>query len=340
MSYETIELERIERSCPACEDYARKHSVSPPKIAILACEGSCAKGEVARQAANLVAHRLASDSTVRICLGGAFTKDTGQRDLVRRTDKVIAIEGCFIDCASRMMKGVIPDLQPTVVRADRLYDAKLPFGVDEVPHEMLVIYASEVAKKVIHEHVNRSSSSPCACGTAGARTTKPARAADGGVQSTSCCGSTGGSCSQPAEGHGSSACGAPQHVLKATWDGQTSFTSRNADGLEVTMGHSGKTITAVEGLMAALGSCAGMSTIGKLKERGLTPEAVDARVEGQRRATAPTSFESLHVILTLRGDLKDEVVAKCVDEAMTLVCPIATTLNRAVKLTWEYRLSR
>jgi hypothetical protein len=38
------------------------------------CEG--AKGEVARLAANLIAHRLAPENTVRICLGGVFTKDT------------------------------------------------------------------------------------------------------------------------------------------------------------------------------------------------------------------------------------------------------------------------
>ena len=66
------------------------------------------RGEVARRAANMVAHRLARDETVRICLGGAFTKDTGQRNLVRRAEKVIAIEGCFLACSSRMMKGVLP----------------------------------------------------------------------------------------------------------------------------------------------------------------------------------------------------------------------------------------
>lgn len=39
------------------------------------------RGEVARQAANMLCHTLAPEKTVRICLGGAFTKDTGQRNL-------------------------------------------------------------------------------------------------------------------------------------------------------------------------------------------------------------------------------------------------------------------
>lgn len=342
ISYETINLEKIERSCPACEDYARKHSVSPAKIAIMACEGSCAKGEVARQAANLVAHRLASDSTVRICLGGAFTKDSGQRDLVRRADKVIAIEGCFIDCSSRMMKGVIPDLQPTVVRADRLYDAKLPFGVDEVPHEMLVIYAGEVAKKVVQEHVSQSSSSPCACGaptSTGTRSARPLKATDGGVQSSPCCGNTVTSAARPAETPADSSCfSRPKMIVRASWDGESSVTSRNAGGAEVTLGGSGKTLSAVDGFMASLGTCATLSTIAKLGEYNCKPEAVDITVEGQRRAEPPTSFESLHVVLTLRGNLEDRIVSECIDQAMTIVCPIAVTVSKAVKLTWEYRL--
>jgi uncharacterized metal-binding protein len=153
MNYETIKIEKVEKTCPACEEYAEKHSTNPPKTAIMACEGACAKGEVARIAANLVAHRLARESTVRICLGGAFTKDTGQRNLVRRANKTIAIEGCFISCSSRMMKGVLPGIQPEIVQADALYDADLPFGIDEVSDEELKECARMVAETVAREHI-------------------------------------------------------------------------------------------------------------------------------------------------------------------------------------------
>ncbi len=59
--YETIKIEKVEMSCNACEDYAKMHSTDPPKIAVMACEGACSKGEIARKAANLVAHRMARD---------------------------------------------------------------------------------------------------------------------------------------------------------------------------------------------------------------------------------------------------------------------------------------
>ncbi len=159
MDNETVKIVKVTRTCPACEDYADKNSTTPPKIAVMACEGACARGEVARRAANMITHRLARDEMVRICLGGAFTKDTGQRNLVRRAAKVIAIEGCFINCSSRMMAGVIPELRPEIVRADLIYNLDLPFGIDEVPDEMFTVYAYKVAEQVVREHVNVTGSS-------------------------------------------------------------------------------------------------------------------------------------------------------------------------------------
>jgi uncharacterized metal-binding protein len=154
--YETIKIEKVERSCPACEDYSDENSTNPPRIAVMACEGACAKGEVARQAANIVAHELARENTVRICLGSAFTKDSGQRNLVRRANKTIAIEGCFISCSSRMMKGVLPGLRTEIVQADTLYETSLPFGVDEVSEEELRKCAQIVANTIAREYINNT----------------------------------------------------------------------------------------------------------------------------------------------------------------------------------------
>lgn len=182
MNYETIKIEKVEESCQLCEDYAEKHSTNPPKIAVMACEGACAKGEVARIAANLVAHQLARENAVRICLGGAFTKDTGQRNLVRRANKTIAIEGCFISCSSRMMKGVLPDLRPETIHADTLYEAALPFGIDEVSEEELRECARIVAETVANEHIKNS----CLAGEKSSRQ-EPTRTSAKNTKS-SCCG--------------------------------------------------------------------------------------------------------------------------------------------------------
>ena len=113
--YETVQIEKTENACSLCEDYAKRQASKP--VVVLSCEGGCLRGEVARRAANLLTFELAPEKTARLGLGGAFTKDTGQRRLAREAKRVIAIEGCFIKCATRMMMAVVPDLNAEVVVA-------------------------------------------------------------------------------------------------------------------------------------------------------------------------------------------------------------------------------
>jgi uncharacterized metal-binding protein len=116
----------------------------------MCCEGACLRGEVARRAANLLCHSLAPERTVRLCLGGAFTKDGGQRTLAKDATRLVSIEGCFLECGARMIKGVAPDTEPEVIIADRLYDFdhKL-FGIEEMPNEQISANAGVVAGKVL-----------------------------------------------------------------------------------------------------------------------------------------------------------------------------------------------
>lgn len=152
--YETAKIQKTSNTCPMCESYARGQAAKP--IAIMCCEGACLRGEIARQASNLICHNMIPDKAVRICLGGAFTKNTGQRNLVRNASEVIALEGCFIECASRMMKGVIPGLAPKVIVADSLYDFdRNLFGIDQMPEQEIKTHAITVAQKVVGELLGR-----------------------------------------------------------------------------------------------------------------------------------------------------------------------------------------
>lgn len=153
--YETVRIEKTNISCSLCEDYSRRHKDKP--VAVMSCEGACLRGEVARQAANILCHSLAPEKTVRICLGGAFTKDAGARVLVRNAERLIALEGCPTKCASRMMKGVIADLKPEVISADKLYEFdRSMFGIEELPPEQITAHARTVAKKTAKTLQNRT----------------------------------------------------------------------------------------------------------------------------------------------------------------------------------------
>jgi uncharacterized metal-binding protein len=145
--FEVVRIEKTRNSCRLCEDYAEKQKSKP--VAVMSCEGACLRGEVARRAANILCHSLAPEKTVRICLGSAFTKDTGQRALVRNAPRLIALEGCFVNCSSRMMNGAVGGLAPEVINADRLYDFdRRLFGVEEMPDEQIEAHARTVARKI------------------------------------------------------------------------------------------------------------------------------------------------------------------------------------------------
>jgi uncharacterized metal-binding protein len=149
-SYETIKIEKTKNVCPMCEDFAAAKIEEKVPYAIISCEGACLRGEVSRQAANLISFSLLPDKASRICLGGAFTKDTGQRNLVRNAQRVIVLEGCYIECASRMMKGVIDNFKPEVIIVDRLYDFdKKLFGINEVSEMQIKEFAQTAAQKLV-----------------------------------------------------------------------------------------------------------------------------------------------------------------------------------------------
>jgi uncharacterized OsmC-like protein/uncharacterized metal-binding protein len=318
--FETAKIAKVTGKCPACEDYAEKNSTTPPKIAVIACEGACARGEVARRAANMVAHRLAADSTVRICLGGAFTKDTGQRNLVRRAEKVIAVEGCFINCSSRMMQGVLPDLKPEIVRADLIYNLDLPFGIDEVPDEMFTIYAHQVAEQVVRDYL-KGSPAPVSC--------KPPSCGAGPVP-----GGCGCSSADPAPGLNTEFL--PPDVVNVRWMEGKKFRVENTHGAGSYILEEGTAeCSPCDSFMGAVGACANLSVIVQLQKRGIVPRVLKTQVSGTRNAGLPVAWKRIHVTFSLDADLGDAEVNAILERAMTVTCPVAVTLQPAVEMTWE-----
>ncbi len=149
----TIEVKQAEESCSAGLQYAQKHLSNPPKDAVLCCEGMCLKGETARRAANLIAHRLVPDKAVRICHGGLLEKSGGMKQLVTKAKRVFILEGCGMACATRIAKGAVPGLEPHTILTGRFfqYDPGV-FGVDEVPEDRINLEARKVAEQVLEKY--------------------------------------------------------------------------------------------------------------------------------------------------------------------------------------------
>lgn len=148
--YESIRIEEANNSCGLCERFAEKQLQNKVPYAIISCEGACLRGEVSRRVANNICFSEIPEITSRICLGGAFTKKTGQRKLVKNAERVIVLEGCGINCASRMMEGVIDDLNPEVVHVHEQYDfnTKL-FGINDATEHEFKMFAKQATDNIM-----------------------------------------------------------------------------------------------------------------------------------------------------------------------------------------------
>jgi uncharacterized metal-binding protein len=164
----SIEVKVLNRSCGAGDVYAAEQMKDKPKTAIVSCEGACLKGEIARRAANIVAHELAPEKVARICHGGAFMLDRGgMRELVEEAERAIVVEGCPMACGTRIAKAAFPDKEFEVVVANSLYEGDDSlFGVNELPDEEIDAMARKVALEIVG-NISKQASKGCADTTFG-----------------------------------------------------------------------------------------------------------------------------------------------------------------------------
>lgn len=171
----TLEVTGSNKMCAAGEKYGRACR-SEGKIPVLSCEGACIKGEIARQAANLVAKH---DGYARACHGELFTLP--QADLakwVREAGKVVLIDGCPLSCHGRIAGNILAKDRLIIFDALSIHRkyANL-MDVDDVPEEERKRTAGEVADRVLADLeddgpccANQPSSSECGCSPLSERT--------------------------------------------------------------------------------------------------------------------------------------------------------------------------
>jgi uncharacterized metal-binding protein len=144
----TLEVEGVKGFCPAGEKYARQMSAEK-RIPVLACEGPCIRGEIARLVANLVAKEV--PSLARACHAETFlVPHSSMACWVTGADKTVMIDGCFLRCHGRVLDKLIgPD---KVVQFDALPFYKKytdVFLMDDVPEPERNAVARQVADAII-----------------------------------------------------------------------------------------------------------------------------------------------------------------------------------------------
>lgn len=123
------------------------------------------------------------------------------------------------------------------------------------------------------------------------------------------------------------------------------FLAKTSTGMEIlaepcpNLGGAGAYPNPMEYFIAALGTCAAIKTQIILSKMGEICESVAIDITGTRRTTPPEIFEKIHLSFTLSGILDDKKVTEAIKEVITLQCPVAVMVGKAVQITWDHRIS-
>lgn len=139
-----LTLAGTSRRCPIGEVVGER-GVEESRVPVLSCEGACIRGEIARQAANMIAKEAGYG---RGCHGELLTAPRSAiAQWIRSADRVVLIDGCFMRCHGRILE--------RLVDADRLvqFDALAVhrrfgdvFDADDVPEAGRRAAARQVAE--------------------------------------------------------------------------------------------------------------------------------------------------------------------------------------------------
>lgn len=145
----SLAVSATKNQCPIGETVGGEN-LAKAKIPVLSCEGACIRGEIARQAANIIARQPAYG---RACHGELLTvPDSAIARWVRGARQVILIDGCFLRCHGRILENMLGKDQ--LLQFDALSHYKKYsdiFDMEEVSEEERLLAAKDVAEWVMRE---------------------------------------------------------------------------------------------------------------------------------------------------------------------------------------------
>ena len=144
----SLDVQGVKGLCPAGETFA-KEQIAKKTVPVLSCEGPCIRGDIARLAANVVAHEV--PRLARACHAETFfVPHSSMAAWVKGAEKTVMIDGCFLQCHGRVLQGLVGEGKMIQIDALPFYRKYTDiFLMDDVPEDERKAVARQVADKII-----------------------------------------------------------------------------------------------------------------------------------------------------------------------------------------------
>jgi len=162
----SVEITKTDKHCPAGEKAGGRY-IQEGRNPVLSCEGGCIRGEIARQAAHMVAKE---EPFRRGCHGELLTvPGSALAKWMTTAEKVVLIDGCFLHCHGRVLENLIAKENLAIFDAHSYYRKYNDnFDIDEVPEAERKATARLVADAVLAglgKTAKSASGTGAGCGT-------------------------------------------------------------------------------------------------------------------------------------------------------------------------------
>ena len=143
----TLEVDGVSGICPAGEAWAEQ-MILQKKIPVLACEGPCIRGDIARLAGNIVAKE---EPFARACYAETFLVPySSMARWVKEADKVVMVDGCFLKCIGRVLNNLVDEEKIVHIDSLSLYHKYTDvFNMEDIPEAERIDTARHVADQIL-----------------------------------------------------------------------------------------------------------------------------------------------------------------------------------------------
>ncbi len=129
--------------------------------------------------------------------------------------------------------------------------------------------------------------------------------------------------------------------VSAEWQGELSFTGKNAKGGTVQMGTTGGEpgVSPMELLLLSLAGCSGMDVVSILTKKRQPPHDFQVRVRGKRAPRHPKLYTEIEVEYLIWGEgIEPKSVEQAIMLSKEIYCSVSAMLAASAKICTSYRI--